>query len=63
MDAGTYLLFEGQFQATNFGEMNWNYTWSLTVDSVPEPGSIVLLSAGLVMLGALTWPRRNKLTV
>jgi hypothetical protein len=62
LDAGTYLLFEGQFQATNFGETDWNYTWSLTVDPVPEPGSIAVLSAGLLMLGAIMWRRRSDLT-
>ena len=62
LDAGTYLLFEGQFQVTNFGETDWNYTWALTVEPIPEPRSIMLLSAGLVILGALIW-RQRKSTV
>jgi len=61
LDAGTYLLFEGQFQPTNFGETDWNYTWSLTVAPIPEPGSIALLSAGLTILGAMMWRRREVL--
>jgi hypothetical protein len=53
LDAGTYLLFEGQFQASNFAETDWSYTWSLTVAPVPEPPSIALLSIGLVILGPI----------
>jgi len=51
LGADTYLLFEGQFQATQFGETDWNYTWSLTVQAVPEPASITLMCAGIALLG------------
>lgn len=51
LDAGTYLLFEGQFQATNFGVTDWSYPWAMTVDPIPEPASFPSFGAGLVALG------------
>lgn len=58
LDAGTYLLFEGQFQATNFGVTGWSYPWAMTVDPIPEPASFPSFGAGLVALGFMRWKRR-----
>jgi hypothetical protein len=61
LGAGTYLLFEGQFQPTQFGETDWNYTWTLTVQAVPEPASITLMCAGIALLGMAAVRRSIRL--
>ena len=63
LDAGTYLLFMGQFDASNFSVTDFNYTWTLTVSDingtpVPEPLTLSIFGAGLV--GAAAMRRRRK---
>jgi hypothetical protein len=58
LDAGTYLLFEGQYLGPRV-DATWNYTWTLTVDPVSEPGTLPLLGGGLLM-GFTTMRRRNR---
>lgn len=58
LGANTYLLFEGQFQATNFGETDWSYDWTLTVAPTPEPASMASLGAGVALLGIAAVRRR-----
>jgi hypothetical protein len=60
LDAGTYLLAMGQFDASNFSVTDFSYTWTLTVDSIPEPTSAAALLSGLVALGTLRFPSRRK---
>jgi hypothetical protein len=57
----TYLLFEGQFAPTNFGETDWSYDWTLTVTPTPEPASMVSVGAGIVLLG-IAAARRRRMT-
>jgi hypothetical protein len=60
LDAGTYLLFMGQFEASNLSVTDFSYTWTLTVSAIPEPASAAALLSGLVALGALRFPGRRK---
>lgn len=60
LDAGTYLLFMGQFEASNLSVTDFGYTWTLTVAAIPEPASAAALLSGLVALGALRFPGRRK---
>lgn len=61
LPADTYLLFEGQFAATNFGVTNWDYTWTLTVQAVPEPASITLMCAGWALIAMVSVRRRIRM--
>lgn len=47
--SGTYLLYEGQYEASDYSDTTWNYTWTLNVDPVPEPGTLALVGTGLAM--------------
>jgi hypothetical protein len=63
LDAGTYLLFMGQFAASNFSVTDFSYNWTLTVadindTTVPEPFTLSLFGAGLA--GAAAMRRRKK---
>jgi hypothetical protein len=58
VDAGTYLLFEGQYLGNNASDTTWNYTWTLNVDPVPEPGTLAVFSVGLLL--ALETMRRRR---
>jgi hypothetical protein len=60
LDAGTYLLAMGQFAASNAGATDFSYTWTLTVQSIPEPSSTTALLSGLITLGALRFTSRRK---
>ena len=52
-----FFRYKTPESATNFGGTT---TFQLRTASVPEPGSLALLSLGLVALGAVTWTRRRK---
>ncbi len=60
LDAGTYLLFMGQFDASSPSVTDFNYTWTLTVASVPEPSSVAALVSGLAVLGTLRFSDGRK---
>lgn len=57
LDSGQYLLFQGQFEASLSENVTWDYTWTLTV--VPEPSSLVLLAAGIGLLGKVRQRRSS----
>jgi hypothetical protein len=64
LDAGTYLLFEGQMGVLDFwGQgVDWDYTWTFTVAPapVPEPDSAASFGGMVTMLGAVALWRRAK---
>jgi hypothetical protein len=46
--------------ASSFSVTDFNYTWTLTVDAIPEPTGAAALLSGLVALGALEFAGRRK---
>ncbi len=61
---GTYLLFQGQLGGINWGQgAYWDYTWTLDVANVPEPGSIALVGVALGGLAMVARRRRRAAAV
>ncbi len=58
VDAGTYLLFQGQFVGDAEKRADWSYVWTLEVAPVPLPASGLLFAGGLGLIGALSRFRR-----
>lgn len=57
---GTYLLFQGQMGGIYWGQgAQWDYTWTLDVANVPEPGSVALVGVALAGLAAVARRRRG----
>jgi len=50
---------EGNFNDTDFGQFTAVYLDDVSINAVPEPTSLILLSTGLGVIGLADWRRRK----
>ena len=62
LEAGTYLLAMGQFAASNYSVTDFSYTWTLTVDPIPEPSTWAMMLLGFAGLGFVGYRTRKAVS-